>query len=251
MKDYNDIIEQLVAEFDLDSGIGRKKAYEKCVEYADRELDGTLSYNAFLDAAADKLEQVPVRKDIVRGMIEPSGDEKLHLTYRKEGGPELTGNAAGLAYLSAVLSGLSNANVSGEHSHFFRSRPPLCGDSFPLTIYLEDDNWFEKHADGDNGETDDETGNKFRNLDVNQIVAIMLLSDPPFELMVTPDKIYKVLACRKYQDQDIWAKMIRRKSDRMFIFEFEADDGKQVQLALDIDDKEVAFLTEEHLNQLI
>lgn len=250
--DYDKIIEQLTGESDLDSDVGRREAYEKCVEYADRELDGTLDYNPFLDAAADKLGQVPVRRDIVRNMIEQSGREKLHLTYHEESGPELTGNAAGMAYLSAVFKNLSKATMKGEHSHFFSGRPPLCGNSFPLTIYLEDDDWFEEHADDDgNGERDDVAGRRFRNLDVDQIVALMLLSCVPVELMVTPDKIYRVLACRKYDDQDIWAKMIRQKSERVFVFEFIGDDGKPVQLALDIDDKEVAFFTKDHLSQLI
>ena len=54
--DYDKIIEQLTGEFDLDSDVGRREAYERCAEYADRELDGTLDYNPFLDVAADKLE---------------------------------------------------------------------------------------------------------------------------------------------------------------------------------------------------
>ena len=250
--DYDKTIEQLTRECDLDSDVGRREAYEKCIEYTDRELDGSLDYNPFLDVAADKLVQVPQHKDIVRNMIEQSGREKLHLTYRDEGGPELTGNAAGLSSLSAVLEDLSKATMNGEHSHFFSGRPPLCGNSFPLTIYLEEDDWFEEHAgDDDNGEKDDAVGHKFRNLDVDRIEAFMLLSYVPIELMATPDRIYRVLACEKYEGQDIWAKMIREQSERVYTFEFIGDDGERKQLALDIDDKEVAFLTKDHLSQLI
>ncbi|MHC4353901.1 MAG: hypothetical protein ACYS0H_14425 [Planctomycetota bacterium] len=250
--DYDKTIDQLTGGFDLDSDVGRREAYERCIEYADRELDGTLDYNPFLDVAADKLDQEPVRKDIVRSMIEQSGREKLHLTYREESGPELTGNAAGLSYLSAVLDGLSKATMNGEHSHFFSGRPPLCGKSFPLTIYLEDDDWFEEHTgDDDNGEKDDTAGRRFRDIDVGQIEAFMLLSHVPIELMATPDRIYRVLACEKYEGQDIWVKMIREQSERVFTFAFMRDDGERQQLALDIDDKEVAFLTKDHLSQLV
>ncbi len=250
--DYDKTIEELIAEFDLDSEIGRKKAYQKCMQYADRELDFTLDYNPFLDAAAERLKQVPERKDIARRMIQQTGDEKLHLTYRDETGPELTGNAAGLSYLSEVLKHLSKATMNGEHSHLFAGQPPLCGNSYPLTVYFEDEDWFAEHAqDNEMDEQDGAVEHEFRDVDVDSIEAFMLSGKLIVDLVMTPGKIYRVSDCLKYEDQDVWVKRIREETDRVFVFEFICDDGEPRQLALDIDDKEVAFFEKEHLSQLI
>ncbi len=104
--DYDKIIEQLISEFELDSKIGRKKAYQKCIEYADLNLDDTSDYNPFVTRASEMLGQEKIHKDIARRTVEESGDEKLHLTYSKETGPVLTGNASGLSYLSRVIKNL-------------------------------------------------------------------------------------------------------------------------------------------------
>ena len=252
MMDYNGIIEELVAEFDLDSDTGRRKAYLKCAEYADRNLDCTLDYNPFLDVAAQRLQQEPERRDMVRRMTEQSGDEKLHLIYRDEVGPELTGNAAGLSYLSEGVKGLSNSTMNGEHSHFFAGEPPLYGNSYPLTVYFEHDEWFAKHAkDDDAHEEGRATEHEFRDIDVEKIEAFMLSGKVIVDLMMTPGKIYRVTACQKYEDQDVWVKKIREQEDRVFIFSFTSDDGESQQLALDLDDEEVVFFTRERLSQLI
>ncbi|MHC4568530.1 MAG: hypothetical protein ACYTE3_22555 [Planctomycetota bacterium] len=250
--DYRNIIEQLIAEYDLDSDVGRKKAYEKCIEYADCDLDFTPDYNPFLDAAAERLGQEPVRKDIARRMTRKSGTEKLHLIYSEEVGPVLTGNATGLSYLSEVLKGLSNATINGEHSHFYDGEPPLYGNSYPLTIYFEDDEWFARHARGEEAnEENGSTEHEQRDVDVDKIEAFMLRGKVIVDPMMTPGKIYKVSTCHKYHKQDVWVKKIREQEDRVFIFDFNRDDGEPQQLALDLDDKEVLFFTEEHLTQLV
>lgn len=145
--DYDRIINQMISEFDLKSGPEREKAFEKCIEYADQHLDCTWDYNPFLQKAADRLAQLPVRMDIARRMLEQSGDERLHISYSKQSGLELTGNACGLKYLSEVIKNLSQATMNGEHAHFLCGQRPLYGDSRLLTIYLEDDDWFVKHGE--------------------------------------------------------------------------------------------------------
>jgi hypothetical protein len=252
MMNYSKIIEQLISEFDLNSDTGRKKAYEKCMEYADCNLDNTSDYNPFLDIAADRLEQDPVRKDIARRLVKQSGDEKLYLIYSKESGPELTGNAPGLSYLSEVIKNLSKAKMNGEHSHFYYHEPPLQGNSYPLTIYLEDDDWFAKHARDDAiGDESDSIKNKFREIDVKKINAFLLCGKVPVELMMTPNKIYKVSACEQYENQDVWVKKIKEETNRTFVFEFKRNDGELGALALDLDDETVIFLMEDDLKQVV
>lgn len=250
--DYDKIIEQLISEFELDSETGRKKAYQKCIEYADLNLDDTSDYNPFVTRASERLGQENIHKDIARRTVEESGDEKLHLTYSKESGPVLTGNASGLSYLSRVIKNLSETTMNSEHSHFYYGEPPLYGNSYPLIIYLEDDDWFVKHAQDDKEkEGHGETKYKYRNIDVDKIVAFLVSDRLPPGFMMTPNKIYKVSSCEKYKDQDVWIKRIRDKTDRLFIFKFTRDDDEIEEIALDLDDEKVLFFAEADLAQLV
>lgn len=249
--DYDKIIKQLISEFELDSETDRKKAYQKCIEYADQNLDYTIDYNPFVEKAAETLGQVTIRKDISRRMIQESGDEKLHLINSKESGPVLTGNASGLSYLSKVIKNLSEETTNGEHSHFFYGEPPLYGTSYPLTIYLEGDDWFRKFGQDDKKkQKNSKTEYKHRDIDIDKIVAFLISDKVPPELLITPNKIYKVSSCEKYNDKDVWLKKIREKTDRIFIFQFRKDDNEIEEIGLDLDDEKVLFFTKDDLTQL-
>ena len=249
--DYDKIIKQLISKFDFDSETDRKKAYQKCIEYADQKLDYTFHYNPFVEKAAETLGQETIRKDISRRMVEESGDEKLHLIYSKESGPELTGNASGLSYLSEVMKKLSEATMNGEHAHFFYGEPPLYGNSYPLTIYLEGDDWFRKIDQDDKKKKGNrKTEYKHRDIDIDKIVAFLVSDRVPPDFMMTPNKIYKISSCEKYKDQDVWIKKIRETTDRLFIFKFTRDDDEIEEIALDLDDEKVLFFAKDDLTQL-
>lgn len=248
--DYDQIIKEIISEFNLESEVEKQTAYRRCIEYAEENLDGTAEYNAFLQRAAEILGQVPIRKDMVRDDIELSGKEKLHLTYSKAAGSELTGNTSGLLYLSEVIRELSEASTSSEHSHFYYNEPPLYGDSYPLTIYLEDDNWFAEHAQVDKREEkSDEV--KYRDINVDEIIAFMISDIIPPSSFMRSRKIYKVIFCEKYNSQDVWIKEIRENTDRIYVFKFKRDDGQLQDLGLDLDDNNVFFLTKDELNQFV
>jgi hypothetical protein len=250
--DYDKIIKELISKFDFDSEIDRKKAYQKCIEYADQNLDYTFHYNPFVEKAAETLGQETMRKDISRRMVEESGDEKLHLIYSKKSGPELTGNASGLSYLSEVIKKLSEATMNGEHAHFYYGEPPLYGNSFPLTIYLEGDDWFRKiEQDDKKKQKNSKTEYKHRDIDTDKIAAFLISDKVPPDMLVTPNKVYKVYSYEKYEDKDVWLKKIREKTDRIFIFQFRNDDNEIEEIGLDLDDEKVLFLTKENLTQLI
>ena len=249
--EYDKIIKQLISEFELDSETERKKAYQKCIEYADQNLDYTIDYNPFVEKAAETLGQVTIRKDISRRMVEESGGEKLHLICSKESGPILTGNASGLSYLSEVIKNLSEENMNGEHSHFYYGEPPLYGNSYPLTIYLEGDDWFEKYGQDDKKKQgNSKTEYIHRDIDIDKIVAFLISDKVPPELLVNKNKIYKVYSCEKYEDKDVWLKKIRENTDRIFIFQFRKDDNEIEEIGLDLDDEKVLFLTKDDLTQL-
>jgi hypothetical protein len=250
--DYEKIIKQLISKFDFDSETDRKKAYQKCIEYADQNLDYTFHYNQFVEKAAEILGQETIRKDISRRMVEESGNEKLHLIYSKESGPELTGNASGLSYLSQVMKKLSEATMNGEHAHFFYGEPPLYGSSYPLTIYLESDDWFKKiEQDNKKKQKNIKTEYKHRDIDTDKIVAFSISDKMPPDMLVTPNKVYKVYSCEKYEDKDVWLKKIREKTDRIFVFQFRKDDNEIEEIGLDLDDEKVLFLTKDNLSQLV
>lgn len=249
---YEKIIKQLTSKFDFDSETDRKKAYQKCIEYADQNLDNTFHYNPFVEKAAKTLGQEIIRKDISRRTTEESGNEKLHLTYSKESGPVLTGNASGLSYLSEVMKKLSEASMNSEHAHFFYGEPPLYGNSFPLTIYLESDDWFRKiDQDDKKKQKKGKTEYKYRYIDTEKIVAFLISDKVPPELLITPNKIYKVYSCEKYGEKDVWLKKIRENTDRIFIFQFRKDDNEIEEIGLDLDDEKVLFLTKDNLSQLV
>jgi len=249
--DYDKIIKQLISEFELDSEIGRKKAYQKCIEYADLNLDDTSDYNPFVTRASERLVQENIHKDIARRTVEESGDEKLHLTYSKKSGPVLTGNASGLSYLSRIIKNLSEAIMNSEHSHLYYGEPPLYGSSYPLTIYLEGDDWFRKIDQDDKKKKGNrKTEYKHRDIDIDKIVAFLVSDRVPPDFMMTPNKIYKISSCEKYKDQDVWIKKIRETTDRLFIFKFTRDDDEIEEIALDLDDEKVLFFAKDDLTQL-
>lgn len=247
---YESIIEKLISQFQLDSDIRRKKAYQKCIEYADENLDDTPDYNPFVAKAADRLGQDPIVKDIVKRSVEESGNEKLHLAYSDQSGPKLTANKEGLSHLSKVLKNLSQAKMAHEHVHFYSGEPPLYGNSYSLIVYLVDDNWFPKHGQRKESENKLDVKNpKLRDINAANIVAFRISEGLPLPLMMTPHKVYRVLSCSKLKGQKVWMKNIRDEVDRLFVFKFKRDDGELQEVALDLDDDSVLFFTNRELAQ--
>jgi hypothetical protein len=141
--------------------------------------------------------------------------------------------------------------MNGEHAHFFYGEWPLCGNSYPFTIYLESDDWFKEIEQNDKKKQKNiKTKYKYRNIDTDKIVAFLISGKVPPDMLVTPNKIYKVYSCEKYEEKDVWLKKIREKTDRIFIFQFRNDDNEIEEIGLDLDDEKVLFLTKDDLTQL-
>src|SRR5690348_10665461 len=96
--------------------------------------------------AAERLGQVRAHFSIVESMVPLPGEARLYLAYTEQRGPSLTGNPAGPQYLSEILSVLASATSPSEHVHFYENQPPLCGNSYRLTVYNESGDWFDKYA---------------------------------------------------------------------------------------------------------
>jgi hypothetical protein len=242
--DYARIIQKLIEGIDMDSDLERKKAFNKCVEYAEKELKDKSDYNYFVAMAAKMLGQPPIFKDITAS-IQTKGDEKLYLFYNPSHGPELCGNESGLSYLSEILTLLSKSKLDVDHVHLDHI---LYGNSYPLTIWKERDTWFKEHAT--KKESEPEKPIPRRDLNPSEIKALLFpVPMPPPELL-TKNKLYKIISVEKYQDQKVWEKAIRQSKERMFVFKILDDVGNQVSFAFDLDDTAVLFFTQGDLVQL-
>lgn len=247
--EYKNLIEKLISGFDLKSEIDRRRAYLKCIEYANENFDFSPDYNPFIAAAANVLGQKPVVVDFLKKTVEETGDEKIYLTFIEDTGPEMTCNRTGFIYLSKLLYQMSQAKAGGEHIHLSYGEPPLCGDSFPINIYFENEEWFEKNVETDNND-DGAEETEVRDINPEEIVAFLIINDVPPPLLMSKAKIYRVLSVDKYGEQKVWNKSIREDKERMFIFTFKRDDGEEQELALDLDDDSVIFFTRAELEQI-
>lgn len=250
---YKDLISDITKDFILESELDRRKAYNKCIEYADEHFDDTEDYNPFISEAAELLVQTRLFKDFMKNSIKTTGEEKLHLTYSESTGHELIGNPDGLLYLSRILRNLSKSKVPGEHVNFYYSKYPLYGESFPFTIFHEDEKWFRQEAETEPSNTESALlpNIETREIDPSSIRGILPTSVTPPPLLMTKGKVYRVLAFQKYENEMIWKKELREGDiTRMYTFTFKRDDGELQQLALDLDDDSFYFITSEDLEQL-
>jgi len=250
MKDYKRVIGNLISQFNVGSDADRKKAYDRCIEYAREKFKAASDFNLFVSQAAEMLGQVPCRRDVIAESVKSAGDEKLHLAYSPQTGPVLTGNKSGLSYLAGLLSNLASSTKPGEHTHLFAGEFPMCEKTFPLTIYIEENGWFVEADKPVETQQAPAVENPQRKLDAGEVIAFAVLGNLPPTLPVVAGDIYKVLSCEKYKDQNAWIKEIREKSDRLFVFEFISADGATQRFALDLDDPAVLFITRRDVKKL-
>jgi hypothetical protein len=247
---FEDIINEIVSGFNLESDLEKRKAYMKCVEYAELNLHLD-EYNMFIFEAAKKLGQMRIITDYIKSDIQLEGDEKINIDYDENSGFIISGNKEGLVYLSRVMRNLANSKMEGSHVHLYNDEPPIVGSSYSAVIYIESEEWFEKQITGVNQEElvkDIDT----RNIDVNEIVGLIILEEVPPPLLMSKGKIYKVLSYRKYKDEDkVWKKIIRDEKHRMYVFSIKRDDGEINELALDLDDLNLLFITKDEIRNIV
>ena len=69
---------------------------------------------------------------------------KLDFCYEEEWGFVITGNSDGLGYLASLLGELEHAPCHLDHIHLSNNERPLGSRSYPLTVYKEADDWFDR-----------------------------------------------------------------------------------------------------------
>jgi hypothetical protein len=250
--DYTRVVQSLIGAYDLNNETERKKAYQKCEEYAERHLPARLEFNAFMQVVAEKLGIAPTRRNDFRDSVGDVPEEaKLYLTYRPKVGPELTGNADGLRYLAALLAELAEQAVEHDHVHLDPGAIPMYGKTYPLTIYHEPAGWFGQLEEQEGEEGPGEPHIAARDIEPFEIAALCLLANVPPELLLTKHKLYRVLFVDACREQGVWKKCIRQSRARMFLFTLVNDDGTPQHFGFDLDDPEVLFFTRQDVAPLM
>ena len=60
--DHARVIESLIGKYDLNRETEKKKAYQRCEEYAERHLKARLEFNAFMEVVAARLGMAPLQE---------------------------------------------------------------------------------------------------------------------------------------------------------------------------------------------
>lgn len=245
---YEKELDSIIKKYDLDSDEQRKQAYLECVSYADAHYANTLEIHAFLKEAAGILKQREhIVSDAVYSLAPCDNSEKVNLDCSESNGPTMTANRSGLLYLSSLLLNLSRAAMTGEHVHLWRDKRPMTGKTCPLTIVLEDDAWFSKPVETKDADQKQEQVIEQRDIDPFSIVGVVFTRPAPPTFQIRPLHFYKVVNAEKYTDQKVWKKKLREISSRMYVYTFLDDSNVTARYALDLDDKEIFFLSQKDL----
>jgi hypothetical protein len=250
-KELQRILDAIISGCETKSPEGRKEAFERCLDYAEQHLGSSLECNLFLAWAAERLGQSRVLKRVVQEMVERSENARLHVGYQPDWGMVLTGNPEGLKYLSELLSLLSESPVEGEFVEMEPEDEELCGDSFGMVAFREADEWFEQMEEDQEFQEEDSSLVLRKGLDASKVLGVQFLADPPPSFNLRRNRLYLVKEVKKRTGEDIYEKLIREDTDKLWVFAFHDDNYELVKMALDLQDPEINFLTRADMEQII
>ncbi|MBI2301011.1 MAG: hypothetical protein HYU66_19030 [Armatimonadetes bacterium] len=245
------LLNRVLADAETESEFGRRRAYRTCVQYAEKHLSTDHRCNLFLIQAAERLGQPPMVIPIVYNRVPLPPGAAVHFYYDDDEGPVLVGNSEGLHYVGDVCRELSQALVPGE-CVVIDEEPPLVGDSYELTIYIEDEQWFEAAAEGREGELAEQWENEVerRIVAFDDVVAFQLRGAVPGHLELTPEKLYRVHGITPFKrNSKVPRKLFRNDPARTQVVSLTDDDGHALLLGVEPDDPDVTFYYAWHLEQ--
>jgi hypothetical protein len=254
MRSVEQILDELLADEDTDSEIGRLRAYRRCVLYAEDNLAAHLQCNLFLNAAAERLGQPPVALPIIHNRVLPEGDARLCFYYHDDDGPVMVGNREGLAYLGKLLTELAQAPPP-ENVVLPEDFEIFVADSYGLVAYHETPDWF---AAAEEGQEDElvagwEEELQSRILTSEEVAGVQFQGHLSASLCLSLQKIYAVHEMREWQptaSNQVVRKPFRRETDRVRVLDLIDDDGEPLALGVDLDDPDITFYYDWHLEQL-
>ncbi|NUQ01956.1 MAG: hypothetical protein HUU35_19085 [Armatimonadetes bacterium] len=253
MDDVDALIKRVLRDQETESELGRVRAYRRCIRYAEDELYADHICNLFLLRAAERLGQPPVAVPVVLNRVPLAENAKVTFYYDDDEGPVLVGNREGLDYLGSICSELADSPLPGENVVLDEGYAPFLGESYGLTVYYEDEEWFAALEAGDQeelGEWESEIlGRIVRSED---IVAVQLSAPMPSVVALSPQKLYRVSNVAPFDSAtDVALKPFRHETDQVRVFSLLDDDGKPLRLAVDLDDPEVNYYYAWHLEQFM
>jgi len=268
------LLDGLLAAEDVSDEVGRRRAYRHCLAHAREAMEDDPAVNLFLALAAECTGQARAHLSVVQGMVRLAGGARLCLTYSDEGGPALVGNADGLRYLSDLAATLADAHMLGEHVHLNPDEGATTAYSYPLTLSLTDDAWFERlaqeaeseeegEAEEDGAEDPQDAVPVRREIEPADVAALCFLLHsgegpgalPPM-LPLSPGRLYRVRAIRPHEaGERAWAKYPggldeEEAAPRMTLFTLRDDDHEQFEIALHLDDPDLHYFTRRDLEQI-
>ncbi len=242
--DLDMLLDKLLDHVDVDSELARRRAFLSMVEYADLNL--TLQdYALFLTKAAVRLGQQRLLAEMVTPRLKTNGQEKVHIRYDEEEGCQIIANPEGCLYLARAFRALALAPSPGAHLSLDYDLPPMVGETYPAMLYMEDDEYFARELEN----MPAEAGLwQVRDIRPEDIAAFFITEEYPSYLGCTRNRVYPVLDWAWLQQQrSVYRKQIRDDEGRMVVFTFRRDDGQQIEMALDLDDEEVGFITRQDI----
>ena len=235
--DLDMLLDKLLDHVDVDSELARRRAFLSMVEYADLNL--TLQdYALFLTKAAVRLGQQRLLAEMVTPRLKTNGQEKVHIRYDEEEGCQIIANPEGCLYLARAFRALALAPSPGAHLSLDYDLPPMVGETYPAMLYMEDDEYFARELEN----MPAEAGLwQVRDIRPEDIAAFFITEEYPSYLGCTRNRAWL------QQQRSVYRKQIRDDEGRMVVFTFRRDDGQQIEMALDLDDEEVGFITRQDI----
>ena len=243
---YAQILDQIIAPFDLSHDFGRKRAYEAAIEYARQHLIEDPHCNDFLKTAATRLGFAAISFDELENRVKVPKNAWLDMWISDEDDEvALTGTKEGIQYLIDLLTHLRDAGDPEQHVHLDRGLLPMTESSANLVLFKEEESWFT----GAGAEAAQDFPQ--REIDPKQIYAIQFIHYPPDDLPISAHKLYRVL---KVEDDDGYSPSVKEFGDgsetRYYKFTFVADNDDRFTYSFHLDDPAVNYFTHREILKL-
>jgi hypothetical protein len=243
---YQQILDTILAPFDLSHDFGRKRGYEAAIEYARQNLVEDPHCNEFLNAAAKRLGFAAVSFDTLESRVKVAKSAWLDVWISDEDDEvAFTGTREGIQYMIDLLTQLRDASDPEQHIHLDRGELPMTENSANLVLFKEEESWFT----GASAEGAVEFPQ--REIEVKSIYAIQFVHYPPEDLPITAHKLYRVL---KAETDDGVSASVKEfpegASDRYVKITFVADDEERFTYGFHLDDPAVNYFTHREILKL-
>jgi len=243
---YAQILDQIIAPFDLSHDFGRKRAYEAAIDYARQNLLADPHANDFLKTAATRLGFAAISFDELENRVKVPKNAWLDMWISDEDDEvALTGTKEGIQYLIDLLTHLRDAGDPEQHVHLDRGLLPMTESSANLVLFKEEESWFT----GAGAEAAQDFPQ--REIDPKQIYAIQFIHYPPDDLPISAHKLYRVL---KVEDDDGYSPSVKEFGDgsetRYYKFTFVADNDDRFTYSFHLDDPAVNYFTHREILKL-